>query len=53
MKNLVHCFSRTVVSGFLDSLDEKLPLTYRCFYDAALIRGAVARSYHDRFLHDR
>jgi hypothetical protein len=25
MKNLVHCFSRTVVSGFLDSLDEKLP----------------------------
>jgi hypothetical protein len=25
MKNLVHCFSRTGVSGFLDSLDEKLP----------------------------
>jgi len=25
MKNLVHCFSRTVVSEFLDSLEEKLP----------------------------
>ena len=25
MKNLVHCFSRKVVSEFLDSLEEKLP----------------------------
>ena len=25
MKNLVHCFSRAVVSEFLDSLEEKLP----------------------------
>jgi hypothetical protein len=25
MKNLVQCFTRTVVTAFLDSLDEKCP----------------------------